>query len=54
LASSKLATAVWAGAVIVTNKITVSQKNDKKKAGATARHCLSKLASPLIELYIFF
>ena len=30
-----LVTAVWAGAVIVTNKLTASRKEDKKKAGAT-------------------
>lgn len=30
-----LVTAVWAGAVIVSNKITASQPKDKKKAGAT-------------------
>ncbi|SHM54121.1 hypothetical protein [Ruminococcus flavefaciens] len=34
-AMAVLVTAVWAGAVIVTNKIAASQKNDKKKAGAT-------------------
>ena len=35
-AMAVLVTAVWAAAVVVTNKITVSKKNDKKKAGATA------------------
>lgn len=34
-AMAVLVTAVWAGAVIVTNKIAASQKNDKKKAGVT-------------------
>ena len=29
-----LVTAVWAGAVIVTNKLAASKKEDKKEAGA--------------------
>ena len=34
-AMAVLVTVVWAGAVIVTNKIAASQKEEKKEAGAT-------------------